>query len=128
MRRTSVIIISVLLLSLVASYILFAQGSTGDYNIVRVSQDGSAKLSGGSVQVSFVGRSFNKATNIKIIVTPVGSWSGIYVKDVTGTGFTAVSENGNPNAEFNWIALGDVKEPAMSIYRDDIPQSDDWDE
>lgn len=125
MKRVSAIIIGVFMLSLMATFILFAQSDTGEYNIVRVSQDGIAKLSGGSVQVSFEGRSFNRATNIKIIVTPVGSWSGIYVKDVTGKGFTAVSETGDPNASFSWIALGDVKEPAMSIYRGDYPQSDE---
>jgi len=41
-----------------------------------------------------------------VIVTPVGSWSGIYVTEVDSSGFRVRSETGDPSCEFNWIAIG----------------------
>lgn len=126
MTKTKVALVGVIALFLIASlYLLQAQDNSGYYLTRNTDQNGTAKLADGSVKVKFEGRSFNRATNIRIIVTPVGSWSGIYVKDVSNSGFTVVSETGNPNAEFNWIAIAETKEPATNIDRNFIPQYDE---
>jgi hypothetical protein len=71
--------------------------------------NGSGKLVNGEVSITFE-RLFKEAISstipVKVIVTPVETWSGIYVINVTSTGFTAKSENGDLNADFNWIAIG----------------------
>ena len=71
--------------------------------------NGSGKLVNGELSLTFE-RLFQEAISstvpVKVIVTPVGTWSGIYVVNVTSTGFTAKSENGDLNANFNWIAIG----------------------
>lgn len=71
--------------------------------------NGSGKLVNGELSITFE-RLFKEAISstvpVKVIVTPVGTWSGIYVVNVTSTGFTAKSENGDLNANFNWIAIG----------------------
>ena len=36
----------------------------------------------------------------------MGTWSGIYVVEQTGQGFSVKSETGDLNAKFNWIAIG----------------------
>ena len=66
---------------------------------------GSAKLVGGSADVKFQDKFSGLAADIKVIVTPVGSWSGIYVENVSPNGFTARSGAGNPDAKFNWLAV-----------------------
>lgn len=68
---------------------------------------GSAKLVAGRADVKFEDKFSTVAANIKVIVTPVGSWSGIYVMDVSPNGFTVRSETGNPDAEFNWFAVSE---------------------
>lgn len=71
----------------------------------KVYLTGSATLAGGSVDVKFK-ESFSKFTSdIKVIVTPVGSWSGIYVININPDGFTAMSGAGDPKARFNWIVV-----------------------
>jgi hypothetical protein len=42
-------------------------------------------------------------------VTPVGSWSGIYVAEIRSDGFLVKSGAGDPNAEFKWIAVAERK-------------------
>lgn len=71
----------------------------------KVHLTGSATLAGGSVDVKFK-ESFSKfVSDIKVIVTPVGSWSGIYVININPDGFTAMSGAGDPKARFNWIVV-----------------------
>lgn len=71
--------------------------------------NGTTTLTNGKAQIEFE-RLFSETISseipIRVTVTPVGSWSGIYVTDVNTKGFNVASENGNLNAEFNWIAIG----------------------
>ena len=123
MTRVKLALVTIIAIILVAGiYLLQAQ----DHNANKhVSQVGTAKLVNGSIDVKFQGNSFNKAFNIRVIATPIGSWSGIYIENISNAGFTAVSEVGDPNAEFSWIAIGEIKEPPLSIYRDAIPQENE---
>jgi len=75
--------------------------------------NGTARLSGGATEVSFerlFSESISETSPIKVIVTPVGSWSGIYITEVTSSGFRVRSETGDTNCEFNWIAIGRRKD------------------
>ncbi len=71
--------------------------------------NGKARLSGGEASILFerlFSESISETSPIKVIVTPVGSWSGIYVTEVNSSGFKVRSETGDLNCEFNWIAIG----------------------
>ncbi len=73
---------------------------------------GRTKLSNGIARIEFeepYPQVISSQIPIKVIVTPEGSYSGIYVKDVTTRGFTAVSEVGDLNATFSWMAIARVK-------------------
>lgn len=73
---------------------------------------GRAKLVNGAVSIEFeepYPQVISKEIPIKVIVTPEGSASLIYVKDVSVKGFTAASGFGDENATFNWIAIARVK-------------------
>jgi len=67
---------------------------------------GSATLVGGKTDVKFKKSLSESSSDIKVIVTPVGSWSGIYVINMNPDGFTAISGAGDTNARFNWIVVG----------------------
>jgi len=126
MTRAKLALVGVAALFLIAGiYLLQAQDHSSNYANRHVNQAGSAKLVNGSIEVKFEEGLFAKAANIRIVASPVGSWSGIFIKDISNAGFTAMSETGNLNAEFNWIAVGEIKEPPMSIYRDAIPQTNE---
>lgn len=75
---------------------------------VEISISGTDHLSDGESQVRF-GRLFSEIISdkipVRVIVTPVGSWSGIYVVSANTEGFTVRSGAGNPNAAFNWMAI-----------------------
>jgi hypothetical protein len=43
---------------------------------------------------------------LKITATPNGSWSGLYVTESSTEGFTVKSGAGDPDAQFDWIAIG----------------------
>jgi hypothetical protein len=96
-----------------AAIISTSQGQEPLFSIespdVEFYANGSGELVNGEVSITFE-RLFKEAISstipVKIIVTPVGTWSGIYVINVTAAGFTAKSENGDLNADFNWIAIG----------------------
>lgn len=73
---------------------------------------GRTKLSNGTARIEFdepYPKVISKEIPIKVIVTPEGSYSGIYVKDVSVNGFTAVSDVGDRNATFSWMAIARVK-------------------
>lgn len=76
--------------------------------------NGTGTLVSGSAKINFerlFSETISSESPIRITVTSVGSWSGIYVSDdVTTKGFTAISENGNLNAKFNWIAIARRKD------------------
>jgi hypothetical protein len=71
--------------------------------------NGSAQLVNGTATVEFE-RLYKEAVSaarpVRVTVVPVGTWSGIYVVEQTGQGFSVKSESGDLNAKFNWIAIG----------------------
>jgi hypothetical protein len=76
---------------------------------VEFYSNGTAQLTNGRASVAF-SRLFSEAISpdipVRVIVTSVGSWSGIYLDNATNSGFTVRSEAGDLNATFNWIAIG----------------------
>lgn len=73
---------------------------------------GKARLRNGKVRVEFE-RPFPQVISgnepVRVLVTPEGSWSGIYITDVSVKGFTALSQVGDSNANFSFMAIGRVK-------------------
>ncbi len=71
--------------------------------------NGTAQLKNGIVNITF-DRLFNEAISseipVRVILTPIDSWSGMYVENVTKNSFVARSGAGDANAKFNWIAIG----------------------
>jgi len=82
--------------------------------------NGEAQLKNGEAVVKFE-RLFREAISAKIpvrvVVTPVGSWSGLYIVSSDSDGFVVKSGAGDPNVKFTWIAVGRRKgyeeRPAM---------------
>lgn len=76
---------------------------------VEFYSNGTAQLTNGKASVAF-DRLFSEAISpdvpVRVIVTPVGSWSGIYLESADSSGFSVRSETGDLNATFNWIAIG----------------------
>jgi hypothetical protein len=76
---------------------------------VEFYSNGTAQLISGTASVSF-SRLFSEAISsdvpVRVILTPAGSWSGMYIENVNSSGFTVRSETGNLNASFNWLAIG----------------------
>jgi len=91
--------------------------------------NGSAQLKNGIVNISF-DRLFSEGISseilVRVIVTPVGSWSGMYVENTLKDGFTVKSDAGDLNAKFNWIAIGRRKgsesRPVVSIPNDETDE------
>jgi hypothetical protein len=79
---------------------------------VQFYTNGTGRLTNGAATVQFE-RLFQEAiapdVPVKVSVTPVGAWSGIYVVEQTAQGFTVKSGTGDPGAQFNWIAIGTRK-------------------
>ncbi len=71
--------------------------------------NGTAQLRDGTATVRFE-RLFREAISpdvpVRVLVTPVGGWSGLYVVSADREGFTVQSGAGDPNVAFNWIAIG----------------------
>ncbi len=94
----------------------FRKNSKGEYESFSAVQaerqeliaHGTGRLENGVAHVSF-GSSFSefvtRSENIEITVTPVGSYSGLYIADRSPEGFTVKSGAGDPNCEFTWIAI-----------------------
>jgi hypothetical protein len=76
---------------------------------VEIYCSGSASLSGGSVAVAF-DRLFTEAVSsqveIRVTVTPIGGWSGLYLESTGPAGFTVRSGAGDQNVKFHWMACG----------------------
>jgi len=70
--------------------------------------NGTAQLRDGTATVRFE-RLFREAISpdvpVRVLVTPVGGWSGLYVVSADREGFTVQSGAGDPNVAFNWIAI-----------------------
>lgn len=73
---------------------------------------GKGKLSEGETYIEF-SPSFSEFVSmdvpVEITVTPVGSYSGIYIQSYNINGFYVKSEIGDLNCEFNWMAIGREK-------------------
>ena len=71
--------------------------------------NGTTQLKDGVVTVEFE-RLFREAISaevpVRVTVTPVGGWSGLYIEAADSTGFTVRSGAGDANVAFNWIAVG----------------------
>jgi len=70
---------------------------------------GTGKLTDGIAHIRF-SSSFSEFLTeeepVEITVTPVGSYSGLYIAERSREGFTVKSGAGDPNCEFTWIAIG----------------------
>lgn len=70
---------------------------------------GTGKLADGIAHIRF-SSSFSEFLTeeepVEITVTPVGSYSGLYIAERSREGFTVKSGAGDPNCEFTWIAIG----------------------
>ncbi len=87
----------------------------------RICLTGSAKLVQGKAEIKFnkeyLSKFINRNLDIKILVTPVGSWSGIYVMSMDKDGFTVKSDTGDQNVLFNWILVGEKKRTLSEVGR-----------
>jgi len=76
---------------------------------VEFMASGRASLVNGEAQVGFE-RLFQEAISsdipLKIILTPKGGWSGLYVTDQSFSGFSVMTGAGEENIEFDWLAIG----------------------
>lgn len=96
-----------------SSVIPTSQGEERLYAIetpeVEFMTSGRASLVNGEAQIVFE-RLFQEAISpdipLKIILTPKGGWSGLYVSEESFSGFSVMSGAGEQNIEFDWIAIG----------------------
>ena len=76
---------------------------------VEFMASGTSKLVNGEAYVRF-DRLFKEAISpdipLKIVVTPKGKWSGLYVVEQSIDGFKVRAEVGAKDVEFDWIAIG----------------------
>lgn len=76
---------------------------------VEFMASGIASLVNGEARVTFerlFGEAISDHVPLKIVVTPKGTWSGLYVAAQSYEGFTVKCGAGDPNATFDWIAIG----------------------
>lgn len=85
---------------------------------VKIALTGRAKLSNGTCEIKFplkISEIVPEAYDIKVLIVPYGSWSGIYVTHIDESGFKCKSETGNLNAEFDYFVICRSKR-ALSKY------------
>jgi hypothetical protein len=89
------------------------QGMKALYSIespeVEFMVSGKAQLVDGEAYVEFpwlFSEAISDEIPLKITATPEGSWSGLYVSGSSIEGFTVESGAGDPNAQFDWLAIG----------------------
>lgn len=71
--------------------------------------NGTSSLVDGKASIQFeqvFAEIISTESPIRVVVTPLGSWSGLYVSEVSMKGFFVVAEIGDRNATFSWIAIG----------------------
>ncbi len=70
---------------------------------------GMARLVNGKCRVEFE-RLFSEAISpkipVKVVLTPMDQWSGLYTADRSYTGFTVLSGAGAQDVQFTWQAIG----------------------
>lgn len=78
---------------------------------VDVSTKGTGKLVNGTAKISFdtnYSQITAKDKPVIVTVTPMGETKGVYIAEVTNDGFIVKENgNGNSNASFYWIAIGE---------------------
>ena len=76
---------------------------------VEIYATGSAVLSAGAAFVAFdplFTEAVSPNVEIRVTVTPIGGWSGLYVESTSPEGFAVASAAGEPNIRFHWMACG----------------------
>jgi len=77
--------------------------------VVRVFTGGTSKLLNGLAEIKFEDdlKEFGvtDVSEIKVVVTPINTFSGLYVTDLNLKGFKVKSEIGDKNAEFSYIVF-----------------------
>lgn len=76
---------------------------------VEIYASGSAVLSGGAAYVAFdplFTEAVSPEVEIRVTVTPIGGWSGLYIESTSPEGFAVASAAGEPNIRFHWMACG----------------------
>ncbi len=76
---------------------------------VEIYASGEAQLSGGSAYVAFdrlFAESISNQIPVKVTVTPVGGWSGLYLAYTSAQGFEVHSGAGDSSVTFHWMACG----------------------
>lgn len=121
-----------------ASVIPTSQGEERLYAIetpeVEFMASGHASLVNGQAQVNFE-RLFQEAIShkvpLKIILTPKGGWSGLYVCQQSFSDFSVMTGAGDQNIEFDWLAIGRRKgyeeRPVVSVL-DVAPEEESQEE
>lgn len=78
---------------------------------VDISTKGTGKLANGYAKITFDKAYSELVSNNKpviVTVSPMGETKGVYVMEVTNNGFVVKENgNGNSNASFYWIAIGE---------------------
>lgn len=98
----------------------FKKNKEGNYDVFSCVQSpteemilaGTGKLKNGIAVVefpSYFSEFVSEATEIRVITTPEGSFSGLYVTEKTSSGFVVKSEVGDLNAKFNWLVIATLK-------------------
>ena len=80
---------------------------------------GSFKLKDGVIQVDLSEQTMEclKNSNYSVIISPIGTWSGLYVKEINEKGFVVKSESGDLNAKFFWTITA---VPSITETHEDI--------
>lgn len=77
--------------------------------VAKVFTGGTAKLINGIAEIKFEDdlKEFgvSDVSEIKVVVTPLNTFSGLYITDLTLKGFKVKSEIGDKNAEFNYLVF-----------------------
>ncbi len=76
---------------------------------VEIYASGEGQLSGGAAHVTFdrlFSESISTQIPVKVTVTPVGAWSGLYLTATSTAGFDVRAGAGDPNVAFHWMACG----------------------
>lgn len=76
---------------------------------VDIYASGTARLQGGEAHVEFdwlFQEAISDLVPVRVVVTPVGSWSALYLSSADSIGFHVLSGAGDATAEFNWVAVG----------------------
>lgn len=80
---------------------------------------GSSRLTNGYAEIKFeedLSKVIGDISDVIVIVTPRGTWSGIYVENLNAKGFIVRSGAGDPNAKFDWMIVSKIKSKTKDRY------------